>query len=78
MRFGFIQSLQFAAVAGAQNSWVWVLRMCSKLETAYELGPRRAAEARLTWLSDGMNGRPASERANPAWGHYNSKWTGVQ
>jgi hypothetical protein len=45
MRFWFVQSLQFAAVTGAQNSLMWVLRICRILDTFFQGASWRAAVA---------------------------------
>ena len=55
MRFGFVQPLRFAAVTGAQNSWVWVLRMCRDLETGCDCARRRAPLAQSAASADGYS-----------------------
>jgi hypothetical protein len=40
------QPLRFAAVTGAQNSLVWVVRMCSDLDTGHIKLPLRQAQGR--------------------------------
>jgi hypothetical protein len=46
MRLGFVQPLRFAALTGAQYSLVWVVRICSNLDTGSKHGGWRAAVAR--------------------------------